>query len=75
MDESQSTQQTALLSAGEAKDRLREIVEGFFFRRLTTEDGKAIRRLVVKSPPGLRETRPRSSLNFFDEARGLTGLL
>ena len=34
---------TELLSAEEAKARLREIVEGFFFRRLTTEDGKAIR--------------------------------
>ena len=64
-----------LLSAEEAKARLREIVEGFFFRRLTTEDGKAIRRLVVKSPPGLGETTPRGSLNFLGEARGLTGLL
>jgi|SRR5271165_38312 len=48
---------TALLSAEEAKERLREIVEGFFFRRLRTEDGKAIRRLLVKSPPGLGKTR------------------
>ena len=28
----------ALLSAQEAKERLREIVEGFFFRRLKGED-------------------------------------
>jgi hypothetical protein len=28
-----------LLSAQEAKDRLREIIEGFFFQRLRTEDG------------------------------------
>ena len=30
---------TTLLSAQEAKDRLREIIEGFFFQRLRTEDG------------------------------------
>ena len=41
-----------LLSASEAKERLREIVEGFFFRRLGTEDGKRIRSLLVKSLPG-----------------------
>ena len=44
----QRTPSTVLLSAQEAKDRLREIVEGFFFRRLRTEDGKRIRRLLVK---------------------------
>jgi hypothetical protein len=47
----------ALLSAQEAKERLREIVEGFFFRRLRTEDGERIGRLLVKSPPGLGKTR------------------
>jgi hypothetical protein len=47
---------TTLLSAQEAKDRLREIVEGFFFRRLRTEDEKRISRLLVKSPPGLGKT-------------------
>ena len=36
---------------------MREIVEGFFFRRLRTEDGKRISRLLVKSPPGLGKTR------------------
>jgi hypothetical protein len=46
-----------LLSAEKAKERLREIVEGFFFRRLKGEDGKHIRRLLVKSPPGLGKTR------------------
>ena len=51
------THSTAFLAAGEAKARLREIVEGFFFRRLRTEDGKTIRRLLVKSPPGLGKTR------------------
>ena len=57
MDALQPTPSTALLSAQEAKDRLREIVEGFFFRRLRTEDGKRIARLLVKSPPGLGKTR------------------
>jgi hypothetical protein len=47
----------ALLSAEEAKERLREVVEGFFFRRLRSEDGKRIGRLLVKSPPGLGKTR------------------
>jgi hypothetical protein len=46
----------ALLSPEQAKERLREIVEGFFFRRLKTEDGKPIRHLLVKSPPGLGKT-------------------
>jgi hypothetical protein len=46
-----------LLSAHEASERLREIVEGFFFRRLRAEDGRRIRRLLVKSPPGLGKTR------------------
>jgi hypothetical protein len=45
-----SSPNTALLSAQEASERLREIVEGFFFRQLRTEDGKRIRRLLVKSP-------------------------
>jgi hypothetical protein len=50
---------TPLLSAQEAKERLREIVEGFFFRRLRlrTEDGKPTRHLLVKSPPGLGKTK------------------
>jgi hypothetical protein len=51
------TPSTALLSAGDAKKELRDIVEGFFFRRLTGEDGKRVRRLLVKSPPGLGKTR------------------
>jgi hypothetical protein len=46
----------ALLSALEAKQRLHEIVEGFL-RRLRSEDGKRIQRLLVKSPPGLGKTR------------------
>lgn len=57
MDTIEPIPSTTLLSAQEAKDRLREIVEGFFFRRLRTEAGKAIRRLLIKSPPGLGKTR------------------
>jgi len=41
-----------LRSAKEAKERLREIVEGFLLQRLRGEDGKHIRRLLVKKPPG-----------------------
>ena len=46
-----------LLSPKEGKERLRVIVEGFFFRRLRSDDGKRIGRLLVKSPPGLGKTR------------------
>jgi hypothetical protein len=52
---------STLLSAQEAKERLREIVEGFFFRQLRTEDGKAIRRFVVESPPGWERRHKRSN--------------
>jgi hypothetical protein len=48
---------TALLAAEEAKERLREIVEGFFSRRLRTNDGKRVERQLVRSPPGLGKTR------------------
>jgi hypothetical protein len=51
------TPSTTRLSAQEAKERLREIVEGFFFRRLTSEDGKPTRHLLVKTPPGLGKTK------------------
>jgi hypothetical protein len=47
---------TALLSRQEADLKLREVVEGFFSQRLRTDDGKRIRRLLVKSPPGLGKT-------------------
>jgi hypothetical protein len=56
LDASQPPSNTNLLSAQEAEDRLREIVEGFFLGRLRTEDGKRIERLFVKSPPGLGKT-------------------
>jgi hypothetical protein len=57
LDASSPTTSRALLSAQEAKERLREIVEGFFFRQLKAEDGGHVRRLLVKSPPGLGKTR------------------
>jgi len=64
--------QGLLLSAQEAKDRLRKIVEGFFFRRLRTEAGKRVERLLVKSPPSLGWTRAGGSSSFM-EGKGLTG--
>jgi hypothetical protein len=48
---------TALLSAQEAKDRLREIVEGFFFRRRSDQEQPPARHLLVRSPPGLGKTK------------------
>ena len=57
LDTLEPTLITPLLSAEKASERLREIVEGFFFRRFRTEDGKRVGRLLVKSPPGLGKTR------------------
>jgi len=45
---------TSLLSALEAKDRLREILEGFFFWR---QGQPPARHLLVRSPPGLGKTK------------------
>jgi hypothetical protein len=64
---------TALLSAQKASERLREIVEGFFFRRLRAEDGKAIRRLQVKCPPRLGKTRTQWFAELPGGQEGLTG--
>lgn len=70
------TSSTILLSAQEAREQLRAIIEGFFFRRLTTEDGKRIQRLLVKSPPGLGKTREAiaSAVHYQAEQEG-KGLL
>ena len=65
---------TALLSAEEAKERLREIVEGFFFRRLRGEGGKQVGRLLVKSPPGLGKTREAVRLGRKREGLAQIGL-
>jgi hypothetical protein len=46
-----------LLSAEQASERLRNILEKFFSWSLQTEGGKTISRLLVKSPPGLGKTR------------------
>jgi hypothetical protein len=51
------TPSTALLSAEEAKGRLREIVEGFFFRRNSEEGQRPARHLLIRSPPGLGKTK------------------
>jgi hypothetical protein len=49
---------TALLSAEEAKERLREIVERFFFRqRRGDQEQPPPRQLLVRSPPGLGKTK------------------
>jgi hypothetical protein len=48
---------TVLLSAQEAKQRLREIVEGFFFRRRDEQGQPPTRHLLVRSPPGLGKTK------------------
>jgi hypothetical protein len=57
LDSLPPTASPILLAGQEAKERLREIVEGFFFRRLTGEDGKPVRQLLVRSPPGLGKTK------------------
>lgn len=41
---------TVLLSAEQDKARLREIVEGFFFRWLKGEDDEHVRQMLVKFP-------------------------
>jgi hypothetical protein len=51
------TPSPALLKAEEATERLREIVEQFFYRGLKAEDGTRIRSLLIKSPPGLGKTK------------------
>jgi hypothetical protein len=51
------TPSTILLSAQEAKERLREIVEGFFFRRRSDREPSPARHLLVRSPPGLGKTK------------------
>jgi hypothetical protein len=51
------TPSPTLLSAKEAKERLREIVEGFFFRRRNDQGQAPARHLLVRSPPGLGKTR------------------
>jgi hypothetical protein len=61
------------LSAQEAKEKLREIVEGFFFRGLTGEDGQHIPRLLVKKPAGLGKTGTRWLAKLASGTRGLTG--
>ena len=66
-----ATPSTVLLSAQEAKDRLREIIEGFFIRRLRTEDGRRVERLLIKSPPGLGKTR--EAIRYQAEQEGKDG--
>jgi hypothetical protein len=46
-----------LLSAHEAKEKLREIIEGFFFRRRNDQGQAPARHVLVRSPPGLGKIR------------------
>jgi len=46
-----------LLSAEQAKERLREIIEGFFFRHRYSQGQAPARQLLVRSPPGLGKTK------------------
>jgi hypothetical protein len=48
-----------VLSAHYAKDRLREIVEGFFSRLLRSEEGERVGRLLVKRPTTCGKSIPR----------------
>jgi hypothetical protein len=48
---------TRLLSAQEAKERLREIVKGFFFWRRDGKEQAPARHMLVRSPPGLGKTK------------------
>jgi nucleotide-binding universal stress UspA family protein len=52
-----SSPSTTPFSAYEAKDRLREIVEAFFFRRRNGRGEIPARQLLVRSPPGLGKTK------------------
>ena len=52
-----SSPSTIPLSAQEAKDRLREIVEAFFFRRRSDQGRPPAPQLLVRSPPGLGKTK------------------
>ena len=68
---------TALLSAQEAKDRLREIVEGFFYRRRRGQGEPALRQLLVRSPPGLGKTKEAMewATRYRTEQEGRDGIL
>jgi hypothetical protein len=60
-----------LLSAEEAKARLREIVEGFSFRRFTTEDGKGSAQGVIIS--SVLSARPLlTGRNLRQQERGVS---
>jgi hypothetical protein len=67
----------SLLSAQEAGDRLREIVEGFFFRRRRGEGQPPARHLLVRSPPGLGKTKEAMewATRYQTEQEGKDGFL
>ena len=57
MDTLEPPTTTVLFSAEQARARLREIVEGFFFRRPDSRGQVPARQLLVRSPPGLGKTK------------------
>jgi hypothetical protein len=57
LDTLSPTPSPALLSPEEAKARLREIVERFFFRQRDAQGQVPARQLLVRSPPGLGKTK------------------
>src|SRR5262249_46700306 len=66
-----------LLSAEDAKARLREVVEGFFFRRRDEEGRLPARHLLVRSPPGLGKTTEAMdwATRYQTEQEGKEGIL
>jgi hypothetical protein len=68
---------TSLLSALEAKELLREIVEGFFFRRRSDPGEPPARHLLVRSPPGLGKTKEAMewATRYQTEQEGKEGIL
>jgi hypothetical protein len=57
LDASSPAPSPDLLSAEEAKEKLRELIEGFFSRRPDSQGQVPARQLLVRSPPGLGKTK------------------
>jgi hypothetical protein len=57
LDTPSPTPSPDLLSPEEAKEKLRELIEGFFFRHRDAQGQVPARQLLVRSPPGLGKTK------------------
>jgi hypothetical protein len=77
LDALKPTPSTTLLSAEKASEQLREIVEGFFFRRRNEEGQPPARQLLVRSPPGLGKTKEAMewATRYQTEQEGKDGIL